>query len=174
MQFSLNRSIEIWKSTPLALESMLGNWSHTWLDAKEYEDGWSPKEIIAHLILGEKTDWLPRTMIFLSQPQEAVFEPFDMKSHLDYARTHDLNELLAEFSKLRKENIEKLISLNLSDAKLALTARHPEFGTVTLQQHLAAWTAHDMSHIAQIARIVAKQYKDETGPWVKYLSILNR
>ncbi|WP_435353437.1 DinB family protein [Emticicia sp. SJ17W-69] len=172
MQFSLSKSLEILESTPDVLISMLYNASPDWTNKNEGGNSWSVYEIIGHLIHGEKTDWIPRMDIILSDKIDKTFEPFDRFAQLEKSHKKPLEQLLKEFKDLRKKNIEYLISKNIHPKSFDARAIHPDFGEVSLTQLLATWTVHDLNHISQIARVMAKQYKDAVGPWISYLRIL--
>ncbi|MCG8373802.1 MAG: DinB family protein [Balneolales bacterium] len=173
MEFELNRSIEILSRTPDVLASMLSGLSDEWLTNNEGEQTWSPYDVVGHLIHGEKTDWIVRSKIMLSNLSDKGFEPFDRFAQLNEPQDTPIEELLAEFRRLRQDNLEVLKNFNLAESDLEKTGVHPEFGEVHLKQLLATWVAHDLGHIAQISRVMAKQYKEEVGPWKKYLRILN-
>ena len=64
--------------------------------------------------------------------------------------------------------------MNISAKDLSLEGIHPELGKVTLKQLLATWATHDLGHLAQISRVMAKQYKGEVGPWIEYMGILKK
>ena len=172
MIYKFDRSIEILNATPAVLHSMLQNLSKEWTTANEGEDTWSTYDIIGHLIHGEKTDWVPRIKIILSAGNDRAFESFDRFAHFEESKDKTLLQLLDEFSALRKKNIEYIISQNLNEHDLEKTGVHPAFGKVTLSQLMATWTVHDLNHISQLTRVMAKQYKEAVGPWVEYLSIL--
>jgi hypothetical protein len=127
---------------------------------------------VGHLIDGEETDWMPRARVILSRDPEATFTPYDRFRHYVRNRNRTLASLLDEFARLRAANLERLASWSLGDAELDLRGTHPSLGAVTLRQLLATWVAHDLGHIAQVARVMAKQYRDEAGPWVPYLPVL--
>jgi hypothetical protein len=148
--------------------------SEGWTHRNEGENTWSPYDIIGHLIVGEKTDWVVRTEIILADNPDKKFEPFNMTAQFDYAIGKSLDQLLVEFKTLRSENLKKLRAMDLGDDQLLLTGIHPEFGAVTLKELLSTWVAHDLGHIAQISRVMAKQYGSEVGPWIKYLGILKK
>ncbi len=173
MKFDLNRSIEILSNTPSVLESLLHNLSDDWLLANEGPDTWNPYDIIGHLVHGEHTDWMERTNIILFS-EDKRFKKFDRFAQFTESEGKTIHVLLAEFRKLREKNIEHVKSLGLTEAKLNMTGIHPSFGEVTLRQLLATWTVHDLNHIAQISRVLGKQYKPETGPWVEYLPLLTK
>lgn len=171
--FSIDKALEILAQTPSTLESFLQNLSDEWIFANEGENTWSSYDVIGHLIHGEKTDWIPRTDQILKDSHKE-FTPFDRFAQFENSKGKSIQELLQEFKDLRAKNIAYLTSLHLSKEDLQQIGYHPEFGEVTLQQLLATWTVHDLEHISQIARVLAKQYKEEAGPWVAYLSILQQ
>jgi uncharacterized damage-inducible protein DinB len=140
--------------------------------SNEGREPWSPYDIIGHLIHGEKTDWIPRMEIILSQNDNRTFAPFDRFAQFQDSRGKTLKQLLSEFNTLRKQNIHQLRSKKLTHRELLLTGTHPALGTVSLSQLLSTWVVHDLNHLAQISRIMAKQYATEVGPWFQYLGIL--
>ena len=168
-----SQAINLLSRTPLALQSMLEDLPAPWIYNNEGDETWSPFDVLGHLIHGEKTDWMVRTKLILTNTSEP-FEPFDRFAQRKDSQGKTLVDLLGEFKYLRDRNLQDLQSLNLSEAELAKTGIHPEFGAVTLKQLLAAWVVHDQGHIVQIARVMAKQYTDEVGPWTKYLTVLNK
>ncbi|CAN5266251.1 hypothetical protein BH11BAC5_BH11BAC5_27930 [soil metagenome] len=172
MHFSLSKSLEILERTPDVLIAMLQNLSEEWTSINEGGETWSVYEIVGHLIHGEKTDWIPRMEIILSDKPGKAFEPFDRFAHSNNSTEKTLNGLLAEFKSIRQINIEVLKSKQLTEQDLQLTGVHPDFGDVTLSQLISTWTIHDLNHLSQITRVMAKQYKDEVGPWTAFLRIL--
>lgn len=174
MNFSFNKSIGILERTPKVLELMLENLSDEWTMNNEGPETWSPYDVLGHLVHGEQTDWIIRTKIILSDSENKAFTPFDRFAQFEESKGKSLTDLLDEFKKARKENLKFLSGLNLSENDLDKTGIHPKFGEVTLRQLLSTWTVHDLSHIAQIARVMSKQYKDAVGPWVEYLPILQK
>ena len=172
MGYNVDKAAEILLRTPGVLRSLLGGLPPEWAAANEGPGTWSPFDVVGHLVHGERTDWLVRTRIILGPSPDKRFEPFVRDAMLEVSRGKTLAELLDEFAVLRKENVAELRSLGLDERKLGMTGIHPEFGEVTLRQHLASWVAHDLSHIVQIARVLAKQYRTEVGPWIRYLSLL--
>ena len=173
MNFTIEKSIEILERTPEVLEAMLKNISPEWTEKTEGGETWSVFDVLGHLVHGEKTDWIPRVEIILSLAPDKTFKPFDRFAQFEESKGKTLPELLDEFKRLRKKNIGVLRSKKLTDKNLEDTGIHPAFGDVTLAQLLATWTVHDLDHIAQISRVMAKQYEEEVGPWIKYLRILN-
>ena len=172
MSFDLDRSIEILVRTPEVLNAMLNNISSKWTSVNEGGESWSAYDVIGHLIHGEKTDWIPRMEIILSNMEQKTFEPFDRFAQFEDSKGKSLTQLLDEFKSLRKKNIETLRSKNITEKDLGRKGIHPAFGEVTLGQLLSTWVVHDLNHLAQISRVMAKQYKEEVGPWVEYLRIL--
>lgn len=174
MEFDLDRGIEVLERTPAALRAMLEGLNPEWIDADEGPETWSPYVIVGHLIHGERTDWIARAKIILAQGADRKFTPYDRFAQFHESQGKTLVDLLAEFASLRAANLETLRSWNLGASDLALTGEHPRFGAVTLRQLLATWVAHDLGHIAQTARVMAKQYRDAIGPWREYLPIMDR
>ena len=172
MDFELDKAIEILERTPKVLSEMLSGLSEEWTSQNEGENTWSVFDVVGHLIHGEHTDWIPRTKLILSNKEAKTFIPFERFAQFQDSKGKTLTELLSTFKLLRHQNIISLKSFSISDTDLSKTGIHPEFGTVTLKQLLATWVAHDLGHIAQISRVMAKQYKEEAGPWTQYLKIL--
>ncbi|MTE26149.1 DinB family protein [Winogradskyella ouciana] len=173
MKYSIEKALEILEQTPKTLKSYLGNLSDDWLFANEGNDTWSPYDVVGHLIHGEKTDWIPRLKIILSNSENKTFESFDRFAQFENSKGKTITQLLNEFENLRQDNLKVLKQLNLSSEQLKLKSMHPELGEVSISELLACWVTHDLGHIAQISRVMAKQYKNEVGPWVAYIPILN-
>jgi hypothetical protein len=174
MTFNINKSIEILSRTPLVIEVLLNGLSEEWLRNSEGENTWSPYEIVGHLIHGERTDWILRIKIILSNSENMNFKPFDRFAQLNENQLRPIEELLKEFKEIRAQNLKELISLQINDAQLAERGIHPELGEVSLKELLSTWVVHDLGHISQITRVMAKLYKFEVGPWKEYLGILKR
>ena len=143
-----------------------------WARGNEGPDTFSPFDVVGHLIDGEETDWIPRARIILAQGAARRFDPYDRLRHRSRNAERSLGSLLAEFATLRAANLDLLRSWNLTDRELALEGEHPSLGSVTLRQLIATWVVHDLGHIAQVARVMAKQYREDVGPWVEYLPVL--
>ena len=173
MQFTLGDSLPILERTPAVLRQMLIGIPDTWIHATEGPDTWSPYIVVGHLVHGDRTDWIPRARIILQQGENRRFQPFDRFAQFHESEGKSLTQLLDEFAQLREAGLHELRSWNLTDAELALEGEHPEFGPVTLRQLLSTWTAHDLGHILQISRVMARQYREAVGPWAKYLSVMN-
>ena len=174
MDFDLTNGMAILERTPRALREMLGGLPTGWTEPDEGPGTWSPRTVLRHLIHGERTDWIPRARIILDQGPDRRFTPFDrLPGHAEDGAS-SVAELLGEFSALRTENLAILDGWRLTDHELSLGGEHPELGPVMLRQLLATWVAHDLSHTAQIARVMAKQYRDAVGPWRAYLTIMER
>lgn len=174
MEFDLAQGTAVLGRTPHVLRAMLATLPSEWTDATEGPETWSPYVIVGHLIHGERTDWIPRARIILAQGTNRLFAPYDRFAQFRESQGKALIELLDEFARLRADNLATLAAWQLTEAQLALDGQHPEFGTVTLAQLLATWVAHDLGHIAQCARVMAKQYREAVGPWRAYLPILDR
>lgn len=170
--FQLDEAIRILSSTPPSLRALLSHLDDHWLYAHEGPETWSPHEIVAHLIYGEQTDWIPRMRIILGHQESKAFTPFDRSGHKPIATGRSMEALLTEFEHWRHENIQILSGANLQEEDFEKTGLHPSFGPVTLRQLLAAWVAHDMTHLYQIVRVMALQYKEEAGPWKAFMRIL--
>ncbi len=173
MKFKLEEAVNMLERTPGILRHFLENLPLAWTQSNEGGESWSSFDVVGHLIHGEKTDWMVRAEVILGSAKDKNFEPFDRFAQFENSKGKTLGQLLQEFGALRLANIENLRSKNLQERDLEKTGVHPEFGNVSLQQLLAAWVVHDLGHIAQISRVMAKQYKEEVGPWPKYLTILN-
>lgn len=174
MDLDLSMAVGVLERTPTVLRSTLDGLDSAWIDATEGPGTWSPYVIVGHVVHAERTDWIPRARIILSGAPERRFTPFDRFAQLRQTEGKTLAELLDEFARLRAESLMTLAGWRLTDAQLALTGEHPEFGTVTLRQLLATWVAHDLGHLAQTARVMAKQYREAVGPWRAYLPIMDR
>jgi DinB superfamily len=172
MQFGLELSIDVLTRIPGTLRTLLHGVGPPWAGGREGPDTFSPFDVVGHLIDGEETDWMPRARIILAQGSNRRFEPYDRFRHRTRNPGRTVDSLLEEFATLRAGNLELLRSWELSDTELALQGEHPSLGPVTLRQLLAAWVVHDLGHLAQVARVMAKQYRDEVGPWIEYLPVL--
>lgn len=172
MTFELSQIIGILLQTPATVKSLLVNLPDELIFNSVNEDSWSPFDIVGHYIHAEETDWIPRAEVILRQNADKNFPPFDRFGHLEKVKGKTISELLDNFAVIRKRNIEILNSWNLNDEQLILKGIHPEFGEVTLAQLLATWCVHDLTHLRQIATVIAKQHSEAVGPWKEYLSIL--
>lgn len=172
MQFKLAEATQILERTPATLTAMVSGMPETWLKCTEGAGTWSAYDVVGHLIHGELTDWMPRTRMILQHGESKAFEPFDRIAMFRDDQNRPIGDLLDQFAFLRAENLVTLQNMKLSEEEFSRRGTHPELGSVTLKQLLATWVAHDMSHIAQIARVTAKQYCHEVGPWKQYLSIM--
>lgn len=172
MNFDLEKSMQILERTPAVLHTMLQDISDDWTSPNEGGDSWSVYDIVGHLIHGEKTDWISRAEIILSENGNKEFKPFDRFAQFENSKGKSLSQLLNEFELLREFNVQHLRSKNIIPGLLESKGIHPDFGEVSLSQLLSTWVVHDLNHIAQISRVMAKQYKEAVGPWVKYLGIL--
>lgn len=173
MEFDLTDGFAVLRRTPHALNAMLAGLPPFWTASNEGADSWSPYDVVGHLIHGERTDWIPRAEIILRRGPERRFTPFDRFAQFHESQGKSLDDLLNEFTRLRTENLATLTGWGLTEVELSLQGEHPAFGTVTLRQLLATWVAHDLGHIVQIARVMAKQYREAVGPWRAYLTVVN-
>ena len=172
MEFRLGEALPVLRRTPRVLQELLTDLPHTWIAATEGPGTWSPFDVVGHLIHGERTDWVPRVQHILQHGDTVTFPVFDREAMFTSSKGQTLAQLLDAFEQLRGDNLARLAALKLTDVDLARHGRHPEFGVVTMRQHLATWVAHDLGHIGQIVRVMARQYTDAVGPWTAYLSIL--
>ena len=171
--FALDDAVAILSRTPRTIEALLRDLPETWINANEGDNTWSPFDVVGHLIHGERTDWLQRARIILEHGEAVPFDPFDRYAQFAASQGRRLASLLDEFAAARAANLRQLAALRLTDADLDRRGRHPALGVVTLRQLLATWVAHDLDHVVQISRVLARQYSDEVGPWRAYLRIIS-
>ncbi|MCC6546634.1 DinB family protein [Candidatus Sumerlaeota bacterium] len=174
MEFELAKGSEILERTPRVLRALLEGLADEWSEATEGGESWSAYVIVGHLLHGEHDNWMPRAEMILAQGADRRFHPFDRLAQFRECQGKSLRQLLDEFEHQRAANLAKLKGWNLTAAQLALEGEHPAFGTVTLRQLLATWVAHDLGHVAQITRVMAKQYRGAVGPWRAYLPIMEK
>jgi len=172
MEFRFDDGLTVLRRTPAVFRTLLADAPESWTAATEGPGTWSPYDVVGHLIHGERTDWVPRIEHLLQHGDAVPFPPFDREAMFTASQGRSLTELLDTFDRLRADSLARLQTLRISDADLAKRGRHPEFGVVTLGQHCATWVAHDLSHISQVVRVMARQYTGAVGPWRAYLSIL--
>ena len=174
MDFDVGSAREVLRRTPVTLRALLAELPDPWVRGTEGPETFSPFDVVGHLIDGEETDWMVRARIILARGADPRFEPYDRFRMWRRNVGRSLDSLLTEFAELRAANLDVLASWQLSAVELDLPGTHPLLGRVTLRQLLAAWVVHDLGHIAQTARVMAKQYREAVGPWREYLSILDR
>ncbi|MBS1795899.1 MAG: DinB family protein [Acidobacteria bacterium] len=174
MKFETAKAIEILHRTPLVLHALLGFLSDEWTESRENPDDWEPFDIVGHLIEGEQNDWIARAELILAQGPDRTFEPFDRLAQFENSKNKTLDELLDTFAELRQKNLETLGAWNLTEEQLDLKAAHPALGEVTLRQLLSTWVVHDLTHLRQLAVVLARKYAPNVGPWKEYLSILKQ
>jgi hypothetical protein len=172
MEPDLQQTISLLACTPAALEALLRHLPEPWARCDEGENTWSPFYIVGHLIHAERADWVPRIAMVLEFGETRAFAPFDREGQARELEGKSLTQLLDEFAHVRSENLDKLRALNLRQEDLARKGRHPSLGVVTLSQLLATWGAHDLTHLHQISRVLAHQYREAVGPWGKFLGVL--
>ena len=173
MQFRLTDAVDVLSRTPAVLRSLIQNLPPEWVETSGERDGWPPYSVVGHLIHGEETDWIPRARIILENGESRTFEPFDREAQFEKSKGKSLAQLLDEFTALRTANLVVLAGFRLSERQLTLRGRHPALGSVTLGELLASWVVHDLSHINQVCRAMARQYDGAVGPWKAYMGILN-
>ena len=173
MKYSLEKSYEILDRTPRVLKALLSNLNDDWTMKNEGPETFSPYDVVGHLIHGEKTDWVVRAKIILEHGKEKPFTPWNRFAQYEESKGKKLGQLLDEFEVVRRENMRWFKGMNLSEADLHRKGIHPKLGEVTLRNLLATWVVHDLTHVAQITRVMAKQYKEEMGPWPEFFRILN-
>ncbi len=172
MEFSLPHAVTLLRRTPAVLHTLLQDLPEPWINNNEGNNTWSPFDVVGHLIHGERTDWIPRARIILEQGEARPFDPFDRLAQFSASKGKTLAELLDTFTLLRQQNLATLQQWQLTEQHLDRRGTHPAFGAVTLRQLLATWVVHDLDHLGQIARVLARQYAHAVGPWIEYLSIL--
>jgi hypothetical protein len=172
--FALEEALGILARTPAALDALLRDLPPHWITAHEGGETWSPFDVIGHLVHGERTDWVARVRIILEHGESKPFPPVNRAAQFETNQGRTIESLLAEFAALRRESLASVAAMPLRAEDLDRTGQHPSFGTVTLRQLLATWVAHDLDHIVQITRTLAKQYSDEVGPWRAYLGVIHR
>jgi hypothetical protein len=173
MRHDLQHTISLLDRTPAALDALLRDLPETWTHENEGGETWSAFDVVAHLIHAERADWMPRVKTVIQFGETQTFEAFDRWGNVRESRGRSLGQLLEEFSLLRSENLSKLRALNLRHEDLERRGVHPALGAVTLSELLATWAAHDLTHLHQISRIMAHQYRDAVGPWSRYLGVLH-
>jgi len=173
MEHNLSCTISLLTRTPAALNALLRDLPEAWTFSNEGENTWSAFDVVGHLIHGERTDWMPRARMILQFGETKSFVPFDRWGQERETQGKSLAQLLDEFAGLRSESLSELRAMNLRPEDLAGRGRHPALGAVTLSELLATWAAHDLTHVHQISRVMAHQYRDAVGPWSAYLGVLH-
>ena len=171
--FVMSEALAILSRTPAVLDTLLRDLPDAFVTGNEGPDTWSPYDVLGHLIHGERTDWVPRAKIILEHGEARAFEKFDRFAQFEESKGKSLAALLDEFAAARRESLRQLAALNLTDADLDRRGLHPALGAVTLRNLLATWVAHDLDHLMQISRVMARQYSDEVGPWRQYMRIIS-
>jgi len=172
-EFRLTESFAVLTRTPASLNVLLRGLPDIWVRGNEGADTWNAFDILGHLIVGERTDWMPRAQIILEHGEARPFDPYDRFAQSRESETQPLEQLLDDFARLRSRNLAALQALNLQPEDLARRGRHPRLGVVTLSQLLATWAVHDLTHVHQLSRVMAHQYRDAVGPWIAYLGVLH-
>ncbi len=171
-KFNLAEVVAVLTRTPAALDALLRGMPNIWVRSNEGEGSWSAFDIVGHLIVGECTDWMARARMILENGEARPFDPFDRFAQGKESQGKSLEQLLDDFARLRKENLAALQALNLQPEDLNRRGRHPALGVVTLSELLSTWAVHDLTHLHQLSRVMAHQYRDAVGPWNAYLGVL--
>jgi hypothetical protein len=171
-EFNLDETVAVLARTPATLDALLRGLPESWVRSNEGKDTWSAFDIVGHLIVGERTDWMTRVRVILENGEARPFDPFDRFAQSRESQDKSLEQLLDDFARLRRENLAALVALNLQPEDLSRRGRHPALGVVTLRQLLATWAVHDLTHVHQLSRVMAHQYRDAVGPWSRYLGVL--
>jgi hypothetical protein len=170
--FNLAEAVAVLTRTPATLDAFLRGLPDIWVHRNEGKDTWSAFDIVGHLIVGERTDWMPRVRIILERGEARPFDPFDRFAQAKENQGKSLEQMLDEFASLRRENLVVLQALNLQPQDFTRRGKHPALGVVTLSELLATWVVHDLTHMHQLSRVMAHQYRDAVGPWSAYLGVL--
>ena len=173
MPFDQRSAVLVLARTPAVVRALLHGLPDAWLEANEGPETWSPRDILGHFVHGEDTDWITRARMILQRAPEP-FPPFDRFAQFQRFAGVPIPELLDRFAARRRENLAELERFGIGPEELAFRGVHPTFGSVTLEELLATWVVHDLNHIGQLCRVLAKQYRDEVGPWKQFLPILTR
>lgn len=172
MTHDLENTIALLERTPAALDALLRGLPEVWTRRNEGENTWTVYDVVGHLNHGESTDWMPRVKRVLEFGESKAFDPFDRQAQMRESQDKSLATLLDEFARLRTGNLAELRTLNLEPADFARRGLHPALGVVTLSNLLATWAAHDLTHLHQISRIMAHQYREAVGPWTAFLGVM--
>lgn len=172
MEFNLTKTVAVLKRSPAVVDSLLRGLPECWTQSNEGGDSWNAFDIVGHLVHAEQTDWMVRARIILTEGEARAFDPFDRLAQRKASQGKSLDQLLDEFARLRKENLAALDAMNLKTKDLQRRGRHPALSSVTLSELLATWAVHDLTHLHQLSRVMAHQYRQAVGPWSAYLGVL--
>jgi len=173
MNVKLTPSIKILERTPAVLKTLLQNLDETFVHVNEGAGTWSPYDVVGHLIVCEKINFMERIRVLLSDQENKVFHPIDMTAQFEFSKDKSIEDLLKEFEQLRNANLMELKSVNMTEGNMTRQAMHSKIGAVTVMNVFSTWVAHDLTHIGQISRVMAKQYQEDIGPFIQYLTRLN-
>jgi DinB superfamily len=173
MKHTLNETMALLRRTPDVLNALLRGLPETWTTGNEGDGTWTPSDVVAHLIHAEREDWIPRARTILEHGENQAFAPFDREGNFQESRRRSLEELLDEFARARSESLQQLGAMNLRAPDMERKGKHPALGSVTLSELLATWAAHDLTHLHQISRVMAVQYREAVGPWSKFLGVMH-
>lgn len=171
-KFNLAEAVAVLTRTPASLDALLRGLPNIWARNNEGKDSWNAFDIVGHLVVGERIDWMPRARIILENGEARPFDPFDRFAQVKESQGKSLEQLLDDFARLRQENLAALRALHLQPEDLTRRGRHPALGVVTLSELLATWAVHDLTHLHQLSRVMAHQYRDAVGPWSAYVGVL--
>lgn len=172
MEFNLEQTIAVLDRTPAVVNALLRDLPGAWTEQNEGGKTWSAFDVVGHLIHGERTDWIPRAERILEFGDTRAFDPFDRWAQEKESQGKTLPQLLDEFARLRTENVQTLRAMNLQREDFHRRGKHPALGTVTMSELLATWAAHDLTHLHQISRVMAHQYREAVGPWSKFMGVM--
>jgi len=172
MEYKLEETVALLARTPAVLDALLRGQPEIWTSGKEGTGSWSPFDVVAHLIHAERGNWIPRARVILDFGETKAFEPFDREGNFRESQGKTMEQLLDEFAQVRAESLHALSAMNVLPLDLEKKGRHPALGAVTLSQLLATWAAHDLTHLHQISRVMAHQYREAVGPWAPFLGVM--
>jgi hypothetical protein len=173
MQHNLDHTIALLSRTPAALNALLRDLPEEWTRRNEGDGTFSAFDVVGHLIHGDRTDWIPRARVILEHGETRPFDKFDRLAQVRESQGKSLSQLLDEFTRVRAEKLTELHGLKLTKQDLERRGSHPSLGAVSLSQLLATWAAHDLTHLHQLSRVMAHQYREAVGPWTRYLGVMH-
>jgi DinB superfamily len=171
MSFVASEGRAMLARTPAVLDAWLRGLDDAWLDCDDGPGTWTPRQVLAHLVSGERTDWIPRLRRLLEHGTSVPFDRFDRAASLE-GGSRPGDELLDDFRRARHTSLEALDAALASGVDLDSRGMHPDLGEVTLSQLLSTWVAHDLGHILQVSRTMARRYASDVGPWTQYLGVM--
>jgi len=173
MEPTLSHTIAVLSRTPAALNALLRDLPDFWIFRNEGGETFTAFDVIGHLNHGERADWMVRAKIILQHGESQPFPKFDRHAQVLESQGKSLAELLDDFAGLRAKNLDDLRALNLQPEDFHRRGQHPALGPVTLDELLCTWAAHDLTHLHQLSRLLAYQYRESVGPWSRYLGVMH-